>query len=316
MVSPESRVRDVKAQAQEQLKRRFLALSFRHQRLDVESGLAELGVRDGNIVDAIVQPIQLACTTGAFALHATGGSLLAWGDPAYAGDSSQVRERLVRVQQVQATFSAFAAVLRDGSVVTWGDPDEGGDSSHVQEQLVHVQQIQATHGAFAAILDDGSVVTWGDPDEGGDSSHVQEQLVHVQQIQATHGAFAAILDDGSVVTWGIDDYGGDSRQVQEQLVRVRQIHATCGAFAAILDDGSVVAWVHVDFTLKLVFVDNDSSPASNNRLYFRGVKDQPRWPGVMNGAETAARCRSSWCASRKSKQVPVRLLPSCTTALC
>ena len=184
-LSPQSPVRELKAKAQWLLKRRFLALMFRQQKLDPWSALSEVGVRDGDIIDAIVQPVALASTTGAFALHATGGSVLTWGLSEKGGDTSQVREQLTRIQHIQATARAFAAILGDGFVTTWGDPTSGGDSSDVQEQLVRVQQVQATLRAFAAILDDGSVVTWGNPDFGGDSSQVQGQLARVQRIQAT-----------------------------------------------------------------------------------------------------------------------------------
>ena len=53
--------------------------------------------------------------------------MVTWGDPDNGGDSSQVREQLVRVQQIQSTDDAFAAILDDGSVVTWGYPASGED---------------------------------------------------------------------------------------------------------------------------------------------------------------------------------------------
>ena len=84
-----------------------------------------------------VQHIQASCK--AFAAILGDGSVVTWGDPAFGGDSSAVKEQLKNVQQIQATRSfwggAFAAILGDGSVVTWGDARHGGDSSAVQEQL-------------------------------------------------------------------------------------------------------------------------------------------------------------------------------------
>ncbi|CAJ1429565.1 unnamed protein product [Effrenium voratum] len=173
---PESSIRELKAAAQQQLKCRFLALAFRGQQLDVSSALGEVGVRDGEHIDAIMQSVRFASTASSFALYVPGGTALTWGNPGHGGDSSEVREKLVRVQQIQGTSSAFAAIMENGSVVTWGNPAFGGDSSEVREQLVQVQQIRATSSAFAAILADGSLVTWGNPHFSGDSSKVQTYL--------------------------------------------------------------------------------------------------------------------------------------------
>ena len=237
---PGSRVCDLKVEAQRQLRRGFLKLAFRGRQLDLSSTLSDLGVRSGDSIDALVQPVKIACTRKAFAAYVPGGSVVTWGDPAWGADSSMVREQLVRVQKIRANGHAFAAILDDGSVVTWGNPVNGGDCSPVREQLVQVREIRAADTAFAAILDDCSVVTWGHAGNGGDCSQVREQLVHVQQIQGNRQAFAALLYDRSAVTWGHVVYGGDSRQVR--LVGVRQIQAADRSFAAILDDGSVVTW--------------------------------------------------------------------------
>mmetsp|Transcript_63782 Transcript_63782/g.152417 ORF Transcript_63782/g.152417 Transcript_63782/m.152417 type:complete len:154 (-) Transcript_63782:235-696(-) len=132
---PESSIRELKAEAQRQFHRRFLRLAFRGKPLDPSCTLCEVGVQDGDMIHAIVQPVKLASTHSAFALHAAGGAALTWGNPNYGGDSSQVQKQLARVQQIQATGDAFAAILDDGSVVTWGDPDNGGDSSKIQTLL-------------------------------------------------------------------------------------------------------------------------------------------------------------------------------------
>ncbi|CAJ1363519.1 unnamed protein product [Effrenium voratum] len=167
VLPPETRIREVKAEAQRQFKCRFLRLAFAGQQLDLSSTLRDLGVQNGDHIDAVVQPVKLASNDSAFAFFVGGCMAFAWGNPDYGGDSSPVQEQLVRAQQIQATGLAFAAILDDGSVVTWGASSHGGDSSQVREQLVGVQQINATSCAFAAVLDDGSVVTWGDPAVGG-----------------------------------------------------------------------------------------------------------------------------------------------------
>ena len=197
---------------------------------------------------------------GAFAAIRTDGSVVAWGDPACGGDSSEVQDQLFDVRRIQATRDvigllrgvrqgifwalkgAFAAIRGDGRVVAWGSAECGGDCSCVQNRLQNVEQIQQSGRAFAAILSDGTVVTWGDPKEGGDSSAVQEQLRNVMQVQATLGAFAALLSDGSVVAWGNPDKGGDSSQIQPRLRGVQGIHASARIFAAVLSDGTVVSW--------------------------------------------------------------------------
>ena len=182
---------------------------------------------------------------------------MTWGHPRAGGDSSQVRELLVRVQQIQATRGgAFAAILTVGSVVTWGDPDFGGNSSEVQEELVGVQQVQTTPYAFVAMVDNGFAVTWGDLNKccGIDSSQLQEQLVAVKALSIARCMSrrskrlwlllppSRATADGSVVTWGDPDCGGNSSKVQDELVGVQQVQATPYAFVAMVDNGFAVTW--------------------------------------------------------------------------
>eukprot|EP00435_Cladocopium_sp_Y103_P043377 s671_g12.t1 len=245
-----SKVGALKVLAQKSFQRGFLRLvAADHSEVDPTLSLQAAGLQDGDHLTAIAVEAKLAATNAAFALFCSGGDrVVAWGNPRYGSDSSEVPDQLKSVQQVQASFGAFAAILGDGSVVTWGAPNLGGDRSAVQDQLKSVRQVQASGNAFAAILADGSVVTWGAPDSGGDSSEVQDRFKSVQQVQATlAGAFAAILADGSVVTWGNADAGGDSSEVQDQLKGVQQVQANLSAFAAILADGSVVTWGHPDY---------------------------------------------------------------------
>ena len=199
-VSPEMLVKELKAAVQQHFQRR-LTLTAKGQQLDWTATLSEAGLRDGDMVDAVVQLGKLAATDSAFAWYAYGGEVGTWGAAGSGRDSNQVQEQLRNVQRIQATERAFAAILECEAVVAWGDPEYGGDSSQVQEQLRNVQHIQATERAFAAIFECGAVVAWGDPEYGGDSSQVQEQLRNVQHIHATAGAFAAILESGAVVTW-------------------------------------------------------------------------------------------------------------------
>ncbi|CAJ1354794.1 unnamed protein product [Effrenium voratum] len=211
-LSPKLPITELKAAAQQHFQRR-LKLTSEGRQLDLTATLSEAGLRDGDVVAAVVQLGELAATDEAFAWHGPGGEVVTWGDPESGGDGSLVQEQLRNIQCIQATgIGAFAAILESGAVVTWGDPEYGGDSSLVQEQLRSVQHIQASRRAFAAILESGAVVTWGHPGYGGDSSLAQEQLRNVQCIQAADGAFAAILQSGAVVTWGDPAGGGDSGQ--------------------------------------------------------------------------------------------------------
>ena len=122
----------------------------------MESTLRQVGLREDDTVDAIVQEGKLAATNSAFALHVAGGSVVTWGDPSNGGDGSAVRGQLKGVCQIQAAERAFAAIREDGTAITWGCPEFGGDSSAVREQLTCVRQIQAARQAFAAIREDGN----------------------------------------------------------------------------------------------------------------------------------------------------------------
>ncbi|CAJ1341012.1 unnamed protein product [Effrenium voratum] len=200
-VTPDTPISELKDAAQQHFQR-GLKLTVKGRQLDLTATLSEAGLRDGDVVTAVVQLGKLAATGGAFALHGHGGEVVTWGDPKYGG-KSPVQEQLNHIHCIQsAVCGAFAAILESGSVVSWGNARVGGRSSHVQEQLRNVQHIQATHFAFAAILETGAVVTWGGSAYGGDSSQVQDQLRNVQHIQGSDNAFAAILESGAVVTWG------------------------------------------------------------------------------------------------------------------
>ena len=172
-VSPATPISNLKDAAQQHFQR-CLQLAAKGQQLDLTATLSEVGLRDGDVVTAVVRLRKLAATDAAFALYGLEGKVVTWGVADKGGDSSQVQEQLRNVQHIQATGGgAFAAILESGAVVTWGRPDYGGDSSRVQEQLRNVQHIQATGGAFAATLESGAVVTWGPPEFGGDSSRVK-----------------------------------------------------------------------------------------------------------------------------------------------
>ena len=251
-------------------------------RLLESATLTQAGIRENEVITAIIQDVSVAATRDAFAAIRANGTVVTWGCPDSGGDCSAVKNQLQNVQRIQATCGAFAAILENGSVVSWGHADLGGDSSDVQSELQGVCQIQAAHAAFAAIKVDGSVVTlrspvvpftllfvlgslikynqpqkgcpychmvtglprtWGAPNYGGDCSAVRDQLASVQHIQSSLAAFAALRADGRVVTWGSGYLGGDSSDVRDELRDVLQVAPIFPfGFAAIKAGGRIVCW--------------------------------------------------------------------------
>lgn len=212
--------------------------------------------RDGSLAGRGNIPVRGSGTEfpnfRAFAAIRPGGSVSAWGDPAFGGDTSGVAARLQgEVKEIYSNGYAFAAVKHDGSVVTWGNPANGGNSSDVAAQLTSgVVKVSSTRRAFAALKDDGSVVCWGALGENltgyyltpfsDVSLALQSDVV---EIYSASDAFAALKSDGSVVTWGSGYDGGDSSHVAASLASgVVEIVPVSGAFAARKSDGSLVAW--------------------------------------------------------------------------
>ncbi len=188
----------------------------------------------------------------AFAAIRPGGSVVAWGDPAYGGDASGVASSLQGgVMEIYMNTHGFAAVKHDGSVVTWGNPANGGDSSSVEGQLASgVVEVSSTQRAFAALKQNGSVVFWGAIGNNNTGSYLipfsqvaSELQSGVVKIYSAADAFAALKSNGSVVTWGAGHDGGDSSRVAGSLGSgVVEIVPVRGGFAARKDDGSVVSW--------------------------------------------------------------------------
>ena len=116
-VSPETPISELKAAAQHKFQRR-LKLTAEGRELDLTATLSEAGLRDRDVLTAVVQLANVAATDRAFAFHGYGGQVVTWGDPEEGGDSSQVQEQLRSVQHIQATDHAFAAILESGAVVT------------------------------------------------------------------------------------------------------------------------------------------------------------------------------------------------------
>eukprot|EP00435_Cladocopium_sp_Y103_P008843 s1486_g2.t1 len=65
-------------------------------------------------------------TYAAFAALLSNGSVVAWGNPCFGGDSSPVQQQLQSVQRAYANGYAFAAIMPDSCVATWGEPNFGG----------------------------------------------------------------------------------------------------------------------------------------------------------------------------------------------
>jgi hypothetical protein len=101
------------------------------------------------------------------------GALVAWGNGAAGGDTSDVDDLLTSgVNVVSSTDSAFAALKDDGTVVSWGSALMGGvmmdweTPVHLMNWLV-VVEVVPNESAFAAITDSGDIYVWGNEDAGG-----------------------------------------------------------------------------------------------------------------------------------------------------
>ena len=73
-VSPETSIRELKTSAEQHFQRR-LKLTAKGRQLDLTATLGEAGLRDGDVVAAVVQLGQLAATSTAFAWHGPGAKL-------------------------------------------------------------------------------------------------------------------------------------------------------------------------------------------------------------------------------------------------
>ncbi|CAJ1437842.1 unnamed protein product, partial [Effrenium voratum] len=91
-ISRKRRISELKAAAQQKLQRR-LKLIAEGRQLDLTATLSEAGLRDGDVVAAVMQLGKLSATNRTFAWHGHGGEVVTWGDPK-CGDSSQVQEQL------------------------------------------------------------------------------------------------------------------------------------------------------------------------------------------------------------------------------
>lgn len=70
---------------------------------------------------------DIVASDHAFAALTAGGSVVAWGNPAYGGDCSKVYTlegvpaELVDVKSIYSDSFSFAAKKADGSIVLWGN---------------------------------------------------------------------------------------------------------------------------------------------------------------------------------------------------
>ena len=97
-----------------------------------------------DISSELTSVTQIFSNGYAFAALKGNGSVVAWGNSAYGGNSSiatldyntyqyaftDISSELTTVTQIFSTGNAFAALKGDGSVVTWGNSSYGGNSSN------------------------------------------------------------------------------------------------------------------------------------------------------------------------------------------
>ena len=128
---------------------------------------------------------EIVATDNAFAAMKFDGTVSAWGNPKFGGDSSYVQNQLRNVVQIIGNEHAFAARKSDGSVVTWGNYDYGGNSSYYficnpieveyypdflrietgrfsNHPLTDIVEIVSKEDFFAAKQSDGKVCVWGE----------------------------------------------------------------------------------------------------------------------------------------------------------
>ena len=77
-VPPETLISELKAAAQQHFQRRLKLIATGKQ-LDLSATLSEAGLRDGDVVTAVVQLGALTATDTAFAWHGHGGDVVTWG---------------------------------------------------------------------------------------------------------------------------------------------------------------------------------------------------------------------------------------------
>ena len=93
----------------------------------------------------------------AFAALKSDGSIFAWGDSRYGGDTTTVASQLTSgVSSLHSNRFAFSVLKTDGSVVAWGDSNRGGDvgAADVSSGVVAVHSTLLNmheHGAMYAV---------------------------------------------------------------------------------------------------------------------------------------------------------------------
>lgn len=214
---------------------------------------------------------SIVSTNHAFAALKNDGSVIAWGNPNYGGDSGSLD--LNGIAEIYSNRMAFAAKKQDGSIVTWGHPEHGGDSSGVIG-LDNVKYVVSTGLAFAALKEDGTVISWGHELFGG-STEVSAQLKNVTSLVASMTGFSALTAEGKVVYWGDSTKDGKNnwvtqleaefdpdgkldngyeryrfyfRNLDESLTDVTSIHSSLMGSFAVLKSGELKYWGY-DFWL-------------------------------------------------------------------
>lgn len=226
-------------------------------------------VNDNNMFVNHLGTTQVHGNLYAFAAILQNGSVVAWGDPRYGGDSSAIQSELYDITHIFSNYRSFAALRDDGEVIVWGDAF-GYDMnlplllSDINQTYTNVHSIYSNSNAYAFLRNDGTAFSIGHGNFGGDItcsdatvsldcvSVSPSELTNIVDIRGTvdsgsSGSFAALKSDGSVITWGNQEFGGNSTYVQSQLTNVEKLFSTKDSFAALKSDGSVVSWGAADF---------------------------------------------------------------------
>lgn len=192
---------------------------------------------------------QVVTGEAALAAHRNDGSVVAWGNPANGGESSELNVRdIVEMCANSAAYATFRP--GDGSfqqlMLTWGDPDTGGAYWRwawlVDPGTEVLSNLCSSSMAFAGISPHSHrVLAFG----GGAAAVVSPQIAQrtdIGRIIGAGNAFAGITTGNKVMAWGDAAAGGLVPPTIAAYSDVVDVIGNYYAFAALRSTGQVVAW--------------------------------------------------------------------------
>ena len=189
------------------------------------------------------------------------GEVIAWGDPIYGGDDTNLNACMDNydgdsIDTVISSLSSFAALTVQGHVCFWGAIDPS--ASDMQNQLYDIITVVANeYDTYACLRTDGKIITIGNKIRGGgtiiDTAYNTDLIDFIYltevNIVATAGAFAVLKKDRTVTAWGDAIYGGRisnslTATLSTPSVYIDKLYSTRGAFSVLTTRGIVYSWGH------------------------------------------------------------------------